>query len=138
MSETQQELPPAIRRGRIEQLTIYEVSESELDTLERGSPVAIHLNFAIFLISAALSFITALLTTTIASERTFQTFVSVTVVFSILGLFLLALWSRNRVSIREVARRIRARVPPEGEPVVEGWCRLSAGADTRAFAQESR
>jgi hypothetical protein len=35
------DLPPAIRRARLEQLTIYDVTESELEILERGSPDAL-------------------------------------------------------------------------------------------------
>jgi hypothetical protein len=120
MTEPPQELAPAIRRGRIEQLTIYEVSESELETLERGSPIALYLNFSVFLLSVSASFLIALFTTTISSERTFTVFVVVTTLFLALGVLLLGLWFRSRVSIREVARRIRARVPPEGVPVSEG------------------
>lgn len=54
---------PAVRRARIERLDIYEISETELQILERGSPDSILLNFAIFLVSIAVSFLVALLTT---------------------------------------------------------------------------
>ena len=42
------EFQPEIRRARFDRLTIYEVSESELEVLARGSPDSIYLNFAVF------------------------------------------------------------------------------------------
>ncbi len=50
------EFLPAIRRARIDNLTIYEISDAELNILERGSPDSIYLNVAIALISSAISF----------------------------------------------------------------------------------
>lgn len=105
---------PEIRRARFDRLTIYEVSESELDVLERGSPGSIYLNFAIFLLSSAISLSVALLGATIPSDRTFLTFVALTVVGYVAGLVLLALWCRNRASVSAVAEEIRRRLPPEG------------------------
>ena len=71
------QLLPAIHRARIDVLRIYEISESELEFLERGSPQSIYLNFAIFLLSIALSFFIALVTTEIPSDRLFNVFVIV-------------------------------------------------------------
>ncbi len=76
---------PAIRRARIGRLDIYEVSESELLQLERGSLDSIFLNFAIFLISAAINLFVALVTTNIDSRRTFDVFVIVTTVSFVAG-----------------------------------------------------
>lgn len=87
---TQDLLPPAIRRVRIQQLTIYEISEEELKALEAGSPVSLHLNFAVFLLSVAVSFAIALATTTFTNDRAFLTFVLVFIVASVIGLFLLS------------------------------------------------
>ena len=39
-----------IKIGRVDSLVIYEVSEGELQTIERGSPNSIFLNFSIFLL----------------------------------------------------------------------------------------
>ncbi len=74
---------PEIRRGRVAQLTIYEVSEIELETLAQGSANSIYLNFAIFLLSVSVSLIIALLTATIASNRVFTVFVVIAVVGAI-------------------------------------------------------
>jgi hypothetical protein len=113
---TPSELLPAIRRARIDSLNIYEVSESELALLERGSPDSLFLNFAVFLLSSALSLLVALLTTTITSSRTFTVFVVFTVTGVVGGLFLLLLWLRNRQSTAAVFAQIRRRMPPEGVP----------------------
>lgn len=108
---------PAIRRGRLETLTIYEVSEAELETIERGTPESVFLNFAIFLLSVAISFSVTLATVTIASDRTFQVFVIVTLVCYLGGLILLAIWGRSYRSIRRTTQTIRERLLAEGEQI---------------------
>ena len=65
------DLLPAIRRARIDRLNIYEISETELQMLERGSPESLFLNFAIFLLSSASSLLVALLTTKIVAVHGF-------------------------------------------------------------------
>jgi len=107
---------PAIRRGRIQQLDIYEISETELQMLERGSPESILLNFAIFLGSVAVSFLIALLTTEIQSSRTFSVFVIITAIAFVVGAVLLALWIWYRRSTTTIFEQIRRRMPPEGVP----------------------
>jgi hypothetical protein len=104
---------PRIRRGRVDSLTIYEITESELETLENGSPASLHLNFSIFFISTAISFLTALLTTTIANIRVYCFFVVVMVVSFALGIILGVLWFRERKSATLLSKKIRQRVPPE-------------------------
>lgn len=113
---SEQTLLPAIRRGRVERLTIYEVSEFELDTLERGSPDSIFLNIAIALLSSAISLLVTLLTTTIESMRTFVVFVVCVVVGFVIGVILLILWWRSHSSVSDYIKTIRNRVPPEGTP----------------------
>src|SRR4051812_46896044 len=106
-----------IRRARLGTLTIYEISESELEIIERGSPDSLFLTFAIFLLSTALSFSVTLLTTTISSNRTFNVFVIVTAVGYLGGIILLGMWSRSRKSIKNITVTIRSRLLPEGERV---------------------
>lgn len=108
------QLSPAIHRARLDKLSIFEVSESELETLERGSPDSLFLNLAIFVLSVAISFSITLATTTIASTRTFNVFVIVTVVGYIAGITFGILWWRSHKSVKAVVRRIRNRMPPEG------------------------
>lgn len=106
---------PAIRRVRIQHLTIYEISEDELKILESGSPVSLHLNFAVFLLSVAISFATALVTTNFPSDRIYITFVAVLAISSSIGLFLLILWFKEHRSGSSIAKCVRNRLMPEGE-----------------------
>jgi hypothetical protein len=121
---------PEIRRARFERLTIYEVSEAELDILERGSPDSIYLNFAIFLLSVAISLTAALLTATIASNAIFVIFVVCTVVGYTGGLLLLVVWRKNRSSVSDCMETIRKRLPPEG--IAEPFSKIESSKDTRA------
>jgi len=107
---------PAIRRARIDRLNIYEISESELQLLERGPPESIFLNFAIFLVSSALSLLIAIVTTKIESSRLFIVFVVVTVIGLVIGVLLFILWLWHRRSRSAIFEQIRRRMPPEGVP----------------------
>ncbi len=109
-----QPLLPAIRRARLERMSIFEVSESELETLERGSPNSLFLNLAIFVLSTAISFSVSLSTTTVASERTFNVFVIIMVAGYIAGVTFALLWYRSHKSLKSVIAEIRSRLPPEG------------------------
>jgi glucan phosphoethanolaminetransferase (alkaline phosphatase superfamily) len=100
-----------IIRGRVDSLSLYEVTDSELKTLERGSPSSIYLNFAIFLLSVGISFLIALLSTTISSLRVYIAFIVLTSVSLIIGLVLLCLWWRNRGAVRETIDEIKQRIP---------------------------
>jgi hypothetical protein len=111
-------LPPVleIRRGSYKELTLYDVEESELELLAQGSPDSLYLNFAIFLLSAAVSFLTALLTA-VLSNRVFTVFVVITCLGFVLGILLLVIWLRKRRSISALVQKIRDRLP-EGIPTV--------------------
>lgn len=107
-------LNPAIHRVPYDKLTLYEITESELEALERGSPDSLLLNFAIFAFSAAISFSTTLSSTDIKSDRTFSVFVIVTVVGYLAASILFSLWWFSRRSVGAVASAIRNRATPEG------------------------
>jgi len=111
-------LPPVveIRRGSYKELTLYDVDESELELLAQGSPDSLYLNFAIFLLSSAVAFLTSLLTA-VLSDRIFTVFVIITSVGFIVGMLLLVIWLRKRRSISTLVQKIRDRLP-EGVPTV--------------------
>ena len=69
-----------IRRGRVDSVDLYEIKDSELDVLEKGSPADLQLNFAIFLLSIAASTITSLYTATFASATVQNVFTLVSIV----------------------------------------------------------
>jgi hypothetical protein len=107
-------LPPVeIRRGSYKELTLYDVEESELELLAQGSPDSLYLNFSIFLLSAAVSFLTSLLTT-VVSDRVFTVFVVITALGFIIGVLLLIIWVKKRRSISALVQKIRDRLPSEG------------------------
>lgn len=114
------EKPVTIMRGRVDSLTLYEVTDYEVDLLEKGSPNSIYLNFSIFLISLGTSFLVALLTTDIQSVKLFTIFVVITVLGLVVGIFLLILWYRTRTSMSAVVRRIRGRVQASTSEAGEG------------------
>jgi hypothetical protein len=112
---TKSKLDPAIHRVRLDRLTIFEITEAELEALERGSPESLFLNLGIASLSFASSFFISLLTTTIEDVRTFCVFVIVTVAGFVAGITFALLWWQSRRSLRNVAAEIRRRMPPEGE-----------------------
>ena len=109
-----QPLHPRIKRGRFDSLSLYEVTEHELEFLERGSPNSTYLNFAVFFLSVGLSFLASLLTTTIDSVRVFTVFVVLTVLGFAIGTLLLVVWIRTRASISNLIRKIKGRMPTDG------------------------
>lgn len=106
-------LPPVkIVRGTFAELTIYEVADYELEILEHGSPDSLYLNFAIFLLSTAVSFFVALLTSFL-TQRTFTVFVVITTVGFLMGIFLLIIWLKKRRKVSNLIKAIKDRLPPE-------------------------
>ena len=112
--EGDQSFSPAIRRARLDNLTIYEVSDAELNTIEKGSPDSIYLTIAVALLSSAISFLGAYLVTDIPSVPTKIFFAVFIVVGFVVGVVLLILWLRSKSSVSECIQIIRGRLPPEG------------------------
>lgn len=112
-SESIGEKQPKIRRGRVGSLSLYEITDTELEILEKGSPSSIYLNFSIFLLSMATSFLIALCTSSAISERTFTVLVLLIILGYVLGGLLIVLWLQNRKSVAEVVKKIKSRIPPE-------------------------
>jgi len=108
------EKQPRIIRGRVGSLSLYEITDYELEILEKGSPNSLYLNFSIFLFSIGISFLIALLTVSIESVKLFSAFVVVTVIGLLGSLFLFLLWFRTRNSVEEVIVKIRGRIPSRG------------------------
>ncbi len=111
---------PAIHRIPLGKLRIFEITEGELEALERGSPESIFLNLAIAVLSIAISFSVALATSKIENDRTFDVFVIVTSVGYVAGTTFGLLWFISRRTLRNVSAEIRSRIPPEGIQVDGG------------------
>ena len=112
-NDNQKEGEVKIKRAKYGSLSLYEITEDELDALEQGSPESIYLNFSIFLISIAISFIIALVTTKIDSIKIFIFFIVVTVVSLLIGIALLTIWLKNHSFRSKIIMRIRDRMKPE-------------------------
>ena len=110
-------IPPAIRRARYDQLTIYEISEDELVTLEKGSPDSIYLTISIALLSTAISCSVAAPSMHIEYQKLLIAFVSFIVLGYVVGGALMVLWLKSKSSVSSCVKTIRNRLPPEGEPI---------------------
>lgn len=102
-----------IRRGRVDSVDLFEIKESELDLLEKGSPAGLQLNFAIFLISLAFSASAAVATASFRNSRIETVFIIVIVVGFLLGAYLFIAWFRTRSAVKDVCADIRRRIPPD-------------------------
>lgn len=105
--------PLRVRRGRVESVDLYEIKDTELDVLEKGTPADLQLNFAIFLLSLAFSAIATLATATFTIKVIETTFIIIAVVGILLGAYLMIAWWRARSEVKVLCKRIRERIPPE-------------------------
>lgn len=103
-------LGPAINRVPLGTLNVFEITEAELDALERGSPESLFFNLGIAAFSIGCSFLISLLTTTIDNTRTFCVFVIVCTIGFVSGITFALLWWLSRRSVRNVAKEIRSRM----------------------------
>jgi len=110
----QSQLEPTIEWVPLGKLTVFHVSEAELDALERGSTESLFLNLGIATLSIAISLLISLLSADIPSTKTFTVFVVVCTVCFIGGVMFVLLWWQSRKSLKKVAQEIRNRKPPEG------------------------
>ncbi|MEO6754186.1 MAG: hypothetical protein ABIP85_20615 [Chthoniobacteraceae bacterium] len=108
-------LPPPIQWVPLGTLTVYHITEHELDQLEKGTPESTYFGFGIFLLSTGISFLTSLLTTDIKAIRVFSVFAVVASVGIIGGILLLTVWARFQRSAKRITKIIRDRKPPDGQ-----------------------
>ena len=110
------EKPVEIRRGRYDSLSLYEVTEHELDILKQGTPLSVLLTVGISLCTIGISFLIALFTTPITTDSIiFVVFTSI-VVGSFIGSFVcICWWYSNRQSVTSVIEKIKSRMPDEEE-----------------------
>ena len=100
-----------IKVGKVDSLVIYEVSEGELETIERGSPNSTYLNFSVFLLSIFISFFIALLTCDFTkNERLFNIFLIVCIIGGLIGLLLFIIWYRTKNDVDIVIKKIKQRI----------------------------
>lgn len=102
-----------IRMGRVDSVDVFQVKESELDTLEQGELADIFLNFSIFLFSLVFSILLTLISATF-KKPIYEILALTILVFAfILGLLLIFLWYKKRTGVKSIIKRIRNRIPPD-------------------------
>lgn len=100
-----------VRRGRFDSLCIYDITEGELDTIKKGSPNSLYLNFSIFLLSTAISFLISLITNDYSNRLTaFIIFTIITAVGFVLGILLIIMWFRTKNEFDETIKKIKNRM----------------------------
>lgn len=100
-----------VHRRKIGSVTIYDVTEAELNVLEKGTDASVWLNFLIFTISTAISFMVSLLT--VEWEESVSvvqiTFICVTVIMTISALICFVFWRRGRGQHLTTIKAIKER-----------------------------
>lgn len=105
-----------VRRGRMDSIDVYDVTDQELEALKRGGDGGIYLNFALAFFSIAVSFIIALETTSITSDRQFFVFALVAA-GALLGAVILGLiWVVSRNSTKDIVLIIKSRMSYDQNP----------------------
>ena len=108
-----------IKRGRLDSLKIYEVSERELNIIENGSSDSIFLNVAIFFLSTAISFFIVLLTVDFFYDDKddliikFIVFLCVALLTFIASIICFIAWRRNKDDVKLTITEIKARMNQE-------------------------
>lgn len=97
-----------VDRAKFDSITLYEISEEELEKIEQGSPTSDYLNFALVLLTTFINFVATLALATVTGKA-FTFFVVITVVSGILGTILLIIWLRSRGDSKSTFRKIRSR-----------------------------
>ena len=110
--QTEAEVGPKIQRGRVDSITIYEVTEGELATLEAGTPTGYLFDLFLCLLTLSIAFFVTISTTTITSDRLFSFYAILAIASAIGSLVCLCLWLRFRKSLKTVIEAIKKRVQP--------------------------
>jgi hypothetical protein len=99
-----------INRARLGSLTLYDVTEDELDMLQNGPSNGIWLNMACALIPVSVTLTATLMTVNILSTRTFIVFVIVTVLTGLTGIIAAIVWYSGRRSYTSIIiTRVKSR-----------------------------
>lgn len=108
-----------VKRAKLDSLKIYEITEKELDTLEKGSGDSLFLNFAISLFSIFISFIIVLLTVDFFYDDKddliikFIIFICLTGISLIGSIICFIAWYRNKGGFKSTIQEIKSRMEVE-------------------------
>lgn len=100
-----------VRRRKIGSVTIYDVTESELIILEKGTDASIWLNFFIATLSIGTSFFVSILTVDWGEEMSLTqiVFICVTIIMFLCAIICLAFWKNTKGQHEATIKTIRER-----------------------------
>lgn len=107
---------PVLRVAPLGELKVYTITEDELDSLGRGSPGTLYLNFGLALVPVAVAFLITILSTEIPSQEGKIFFISGCILFFLVGTISLILAAVHHISTRSLVEKIKNRMPPP-EPI---------------------
>lgn len=109
-NENEQSTGVKINRGKLGSISLYEVTEDELNILERGSPSSTYLNFSIGLLSIGISFFISIFSTKIDDLKVYAVFWIIALVTTIAGIVLFVVWRQANKATENVIQRIKNRL----------------------------
>lgn len=110
---------PLLRVAPLGELKVYTITEDELNSLGKGSPGSVYLNFGLALIPVAIAFLITILSTEIPTQEGKIFFIAGCIVFFLIGIICMILAAIHHVSTTSLVEKIKARMPP-AEPIVQG------------------
>lgn len=105
--------PLAVERGAIGSITIYEVTDLELEDLKKGDDGGIKLAGASFCLSASLSLLIAILTCTFDTQFKQGVFVTSSVFLGVIGVVLYVMYLFSKKHTDCIYEKIKKRKPEE-------------------------
>ncbi len=100
-----------IKRAKVDSLTIYEITESELQLLQNGSQSSFYLNICISSASFFVAFIISLLTTSFTGKEIIKTvFVCISVCTFIVMILYFIRWLFAKKDLKKIFERIKNRI----------------------------
>jgi hypothetical protein len=102
-------------RGVLESLSVYDITDYELESIENGLSDSILLNMAIFSFSTAISFFIVILTTNIDSDSKFIAFIIITTAGFTASIVLFVIWLRSSSRTKSMCTKIRSRLKAKAE-----------------------
>lgn len=108
-----------VKRAKLDSLKIYEITEKELDTLEKGSGDSLFLNFSISLFSIFISFLIVLLTVDFFYDDRddliikFIVFICLTLITLLGSIICFLVWYKNKGDFKATIQEIKNRMNVE-------------------------
>lgn len=111
MSVKQNSSEIEIKRSRIGSISVYEISDAELESLERGSPSTALTNISFFCASSFLSFLIVVTTSTGLDIKVYMVYFTVGLVSLAASIICGIVAYKMGGGIKEITSKIRGRIP---------------------------